>query len=172
MGLIYFSTVFQISFAVFARFLYPGRFCRGIPACCGLSAGIDKDPGAGVVFTGTTLTSSNLNPLCQPWRVGHAKSSRKTSLTSVTLQATLNYLRIRNFAHKGLRTLYSDNSAKGVPPDSADAAHPDWRPQRHLEPDRNTQSASDVPHSRHGSRNLRLEFGRLPLASKELCPWP
>jgi proteic killer suppression protein len=40
-------------------------------------------------------------------------------LTSVTLQATLDHVRIRNFAHKGLRTLYADNSAKGVPPDSA-----------------------------------------------------
>jgi len=29
-------------------------------------------------------------------------------------------VRIRNFAHKGLKSLYADNSAKGVPPDSAD----------------------------------------------------
>jgi plasmid maintenance system killer protein len=40
-------------------------------------------------------------------------------LTSVTLQATLNHVRIRNFAHKGLPALYAENSAKGVPPDSA-----------------------------------------------------
>jgi proteic killer suppression protein len=29
-------------------------------------------------------------------------------------------VRIRNFAHKGPKTLYAENSAKGVPPDSAD----------------------------------------------------
>src|SRR5260370_17249604 len=41
-------------------------------------------------------------------------------LTSVTLQATVKHVKIRNFAHKGLKTLYAENSAKGVPPDSAD----------------------------------------------------
>jgi proteic killer suppression protein len=29
-------------------------------------------------------------------------------------------LKIRNFAHKGLKRLYSDDSARGVPPDTAD----------------------------------------------------
>jgi proteic killer suppression protein len=29
-------------------------------------------------------------------------------------------VRIRNFAHKGLKALYADDSAKGVPPDVAD----------------------------------------------------
>jgi toxin HigB-1 len=29
-------------------------------------------------------------------------------------------VQIRNFAHKGLRTLYLDDSTKGVPPDTAD----------------------------------------------------
>jgi proteic killer suppression protein len=29
-------------------------------------------------------------------------------------------VKIRNFAHKGLNRLYSEDSAKGVPPDSAD----------------------------------------------------
>ena len=29
-------------------------------------------------------------------------------------------MKIRNFAHKGLKRLYTENSAKGVPPDSAD----------------------------------------------------
>ena len=28
-------------------------------------------------------------------------------------------MKIRNFAHKGLKRLYSDDSAKGVPPDTA-----------------------------------------------------
>jgi proteic killer suppression protein len=29
-------------------------------------------------------------------------------------------VKIRSFAHKGLKTLYADNLAKGVPPDSVD----------------------------------------------------
>ncbi len=29
-------------------------------------------------------------------------------------------MRIRNFAHKGLKRLYTEDSAKGVPPDTAD----------------------------------------------------
>lgn len=29
-------------------------------------------------------------------------------------------MRIRNFAHKGLKRLYAEDSAKGVPPDTAD----------------------------------------------------
>jgi len=29
-------------------------------------------------------------------------------------------VKIRNFAHKGLKRLYTEDSAKGVPPDSAD----------------------------------------------------
>jgi proteic killer suppression protein len=29
-------------------------------------------------------------------------------------------VRIRNFAHKGLKRLYTEDSVKGVPPDSAD----------------------------------------------------
>ena len=39
-------------------------------------------------------------------------------LTSVTLQATLAEVRIRNFAHKGLKLLYAEDMAKGVPPDT------------------------------------------------------
>ena len=29
-------------------------------------------------------------------------------------------MRIRSFAHKGLKRLYADDSAKGIPPDTAD----------------------------------------------------
>ena len=42
------------------------------------------------------------------------------SLTSVRLQATVVLVRIRNFIHKGLKTLYADDAAKGVPPDTVD----------------------------------------------------
>lgn len=41
-------------------------------------------------------------------------------LTSVRLRATVNQVRIRNFVHKGLRMLYEDDIAKGVPPDTVD----------------------------------------------------
>ena len=41
-------------------------------------------------------------------------------MTSVKLQATLWMVKIRNFVHKGLKRLYEEDSAKGVPPDTVD----------------------------------------------------
>jgi toxin HigB-1 len=41
-------------------------------------------------------------------------------LTCVRLQATVFAVKIRNFVHKGLHRLYTEDSTKGVPPDSAD----------------------------------------------------
>src|ERR1700677_2937799 len=41
-------------------------------------------------------------------------------LTSVRLQATVVLVRIRNFIHKGLKKLYTDDATKGVPPDTVD----------------------------------------------------
>ena len=41
-------------------------------------------------------------------------------MTSVKLQATLWTVKIRNFVHKGLKRLYQEDSAKGVPPDTVD----------------------------------------------------
>lgn len=41
-------------------------------------------------------------------------------MTSVKLQATLWRVEIRTFAHKGLKRLYVEDSAKGVPPDTVD----------------------------------------------------
>ena len=41
-------------------------------------------------------------------------------MTSVTLQATLYWVKIRSFAHKGLKRLYTEDSVKGVSPDTAD----------------------------------------------------
>jgi len=41
-------------------------------------------------------------------------------LTSVKLQATVTCVKIRNFAHKGLKRLYAEDSTKGVPPDTVD----------------------------------------------------
>ena len=36
------------------------------------------------------------------------------------LQATLSQVKIRNFVHKGLKNLYTEDSARGVAPDSVD----------------------------------------------------
>ena len=61
---------------------------------------------------------------CSAGRVEHP--SRKVwkrpspDLTSVRLQATVVLVRIRNFIHKGLKKLYTDDATKGVPPDTVD----------------------------------------------------
>ena len=41
-------------------------------------------------------------------------------LTGVRLQATVYRVKIRNFAHKGLKRLYAEDSARGVPPNTVD----------------------------------------------------
>jgi toxin HigB-1 len=41
-------------------------------------------------------------------------------LTSVKLQATVKQMKVRSFIHKGLKRLYVDDTAKGVPPDTVD----------------------------------------------------
>jgi toxin HigB-1 len=41
-------------------------------------------------------------------------------LTSVKLRATLCPVKIRNFAHKGLKRLYTEDDAKALPPDTVD----------------------------------------------------
>ena len=41
-------------------------------------------------------------------------------LTSVKLQATVEQMKIRSFIHKGLKKLYVEDMAKGVPPDTVD----------------------------------------------------
>jgi toxin HigB-1 len=41
-------------------------------------------------------------------------------LTSVKQQATLCEVKIRNFVHKGLKRLYVEDVAKGIPPDTVD----------------------------------------------------
>ena len=47
-------------------------------------------------------------------------SSGNATLKSVRLQATVLRVRIRSFAHKGLKRLYTEDSAKGVPPETVD----------------------------------------------------
>jgi toxin HigB-1 len=46
-------------------------------------------------------------------------SPLKPCLTSVKRQATVCLVKIRNFAHKGLKKHYAEDSAKGVPPGTA-----------------------------------------------------
>ena len=41
-------------------------------------------------------------------------------MTSVRLRATVGQMKIRDFAHKGLKRLYEEDNAKGVPAESAD----------------------------------------------------
>ena len=41
-------------------------------------------------------------------------------MTSVRLQATVDWMKIRNFVHKGLKRLYVEDSGRGVPPDIVD----------------------------------------------------
>jgi proteic killer suppression protein len=41
-------------------------------------------------------------------------------LTGVKLQATVDQMKIQAFVHKGLKRLYDEDSAKGVPANSAD----------------------------------------------------
>jgi plasmid maintenance system killer protein len=100
-------------------------------------------------------------------------------------------VKIRNFVHKGLKRLYSEDSVKGVPPDIVDKLRKmfayldnmedpeEWRKlvawkahtlsgdrQRHMEPERHPQPPSDVPYRRRRQRNLRCEFRGLPLAQE------
>lgn len=49
---------------------------------------------------------------------GLAVHARLELLKSVKLQATLLEVKIRNFTHKGLKLLYAEDVAKGVPPDT------------------------------------------------------
>ncbi len=60
-------------------------------------------------------------------KIGNAKLqsykivvSQDNRLTSVRLQATVAWMKIRNFVHKGLKRLYVEDSGRGVPPDTVD----------------------------------------------------
>lgn len=44
----------------------------------------------------------------------------RVRLTSVRLQATVVQVKIRNFVHRGVKKLYTDDTTKGVPPDTVD----------------------------------------------------
>jgi proteic killer suppression protein len=100
-------------------------------------------------------------------------------LTSVKLQATLCRVKIRSFAHKGLKKLYAEDSVKGVPPDAADKLRkmlaflddmqdpeelrslPAWKAHR-LTGDRKGIWSLSV------TRNRRLSF-RIDTAEQQIC---
>ena len=114
----------------------------------------------------------------QPRRLPESISCR---LTSVTLQATLTGVKIRSFAHKGLKKLYAEDSPKGVPPDSVDKIRkavmaflddmldpgelhslPAWK--AHLL----TGNRASGTWSLSVTRNRRLTF-RIDIAEREVC---
>ena len=88
-------------------------------------------------------------------------------------------VRIRNFAHKGLKRLYTEDSAKGVPPDTADKlrkmlafldgmqdpeelrALPSWKVHTLTGDRKGTWSLSVT-------RNRRLTF-RVDVVESEIC---
>ena len=104
-------------------------------------------------------------------------------------------MRIRNFVHKSLKRLYTEDTAKGVPPDTVDKlrkmlaflddmedpeelralpawkVHTHWRSEGNVELKCYTQPPPDVSCRPRRARNLRREFGRLPLRQKEKAPW-
>jgi toxin HigB-1 len=88
-------------------------------------------------------------------------------------------VRIRNFAHKGLRALYSEDSAKGVPPDTADKLRKMLAYLDDMEsPEELRALASWKVHTLTGdrkgtwslcvTRNRRLTF-RIGTAEDEIC---
>ena len=106
-------------------------------------------------------------------------SPLKPCLTSVKLQATVGLVKIRTFAHKGLKKLYAEDSAKGVPPDTADKLRkmlaflddmedpeelrslPAWKVHTLTGDRKGTWSLSVT-------RNRRLTF-RIDIAEREIC---
>jgi len=88
-------------------------------------------------------------------------------------------VKIRNFAHKGLKKLYEEDSAKGVPPEAADKlrkmlayldemedaaemyALPAWKAHTLTGDRRGTWSLSVT-------RNRRLTF-RIDITEREIC---
>ena len=106
-------------------------------------------------------------------------SPLKPCLTSVKRQATVCLVKIRTFAHEGLKKLYAEDSAKGVPPDTADKLRkmlaflddmqdpeelrslPPWKGHA-LTGDRKGTWSLSVTHNR------RLTF-RIDIAEREIC---
>jgi toxin HigB-1 len=102
-----------------------------------------------------------------------------TPLTSVKQQATVCQVKIRSFVHRGLKRLYAEDVAKGVPPDTVDKlrkmlaflddmqdpeelrALPAWKVHTLTGDRKGTWSLSVT-------RNRRLTF-RINNADREIC---
>jgi proteic killer suppression protein len=100
-------------------------------------------------------------------------------LISVKLQATVCPVKIRNFTHKGLKRLYSENVAKGVPPDTVDKLRKVFAYVDNMEdPEELRALAAWRVHTLTGdrrgiwtlrvTRNRRLTF-RIDSAEREIC---
>jgi proteic killer suppression protein len=87
-------------------------------------------------------------------------------------------VKIRNFTHKGLKRLYSEGSAKGVPPDTVDKLRKMLAYLDNMEdPEELRALASWKPHTLTGdrkgvwslsvTRNRRLTF-RIDMAEREI----
>jgi proteic killer suppression protein len=88
-------------------------------------------------------------------------------------------MRIRNFAHKGLKRLYAEDSAKGVPPDAVDKLR---KMLAFLDDMQDLEELRSLPawkvHTLAGdrrgtwslivTRNRRLTF-RIDIAEHEIC---
>jgi len=88
-------------------------------------------------------------------------------------------VKIRNFAHKGLKRLYSEQSKKGVPPDTLDKLRKMFAYLDSMEdPDELRALTSWKAHTLTGdrkgvwslsvTRNRRLTF-RIHMAEREIC---
>src|ERR1035441_4339727 len=109
----------------------------------------------------------------------HQRAWRGPYLTSVKLQATVSWVKIRNFVHKGLKRLYAEDSAKGVPPDTVDKLR---KMLAFLDDMQDPAELSSLPawkvHTLTGdrkgtwslsvTRNRRLTF-RIDIAEREIC---
>jgi proteic killer suppression protein len=111
--------------------------------------------------------------------ISKIKPNPTSSLQSVKRQATLVEVKIRNFAHKGLKGLYSEDSVKGISPDTADKLRkmlaflddmeepeelrslPAWKAHTLTGDRKGTWSLSVT-------RNRRLTF-RIDAAEREIC---
>ena len=100
-------------------------------------------------------------------------------MTSVKQQATVSWVKVRNFVHKGLKRLYAEDNAKGVPPDTVDKLRkmlaflddmqdpeelrslPAWKVHTLTGDRKGTWSLSVT-------RNRRLTF-RVDTAEREIC---
>ncbi len=100
-------------------------------------------------------------------------------LTSVKRQATVSWVKIRNFVHKGLKRLYAEDSAKGVPPHTVDKLR---KMLAFLDDMQDPEELRALPawkvHTLAGDRkgtwslsvtgNPRLTF-RIDIAEREIC---